>query len=190
MLLKELDIPGVRLLTPKRLEDNRGFFSEIYNVPEMTRLGIHFDCVQENYSFSAQKHTVRGLHAQSPPFAQSKLVQVLSGAILDVAVDLRRGSPWYGKFIAAELSAENWSQILIPAGFAHGFCTLTPDTAVIYKVTAPYSAPNDGGILWNDPALGIPWPASIATVVLSAKDRQLPTLADYDSPFSYDGSVQ
>jgi dTDP-4-dehydrorhamnose 3,5-epimerase len=188
MQLKELDIPGVKILTPTRHRDGRGFFSEIYNVPEMVRLGIRFDFVQENYSFSERKYTVRGLHAQSPPFAQSKLVQVLTGAILDVAVDLRRGSPWYGKFVAAELSAENWSQILIPAGFAHGFCTLTPDTAVIYKVTAPYSAKNDGGILWNDRALSIPWPATVATASVSDKDRHLPVLADYDSPFIYDGN--
>lgn len=188
MQLRELDIPGTMLMTPTRHRDNRGFFSEIFSAPEIARLGIDFGFVQENYSYSAQKHTVRGLHAQSPPCAQAKLVQVLAGAVLDVAVDLRRGSPWYGKFVAAELSADNWSQILIPAGFAHGFCTLTPDTAVVYKVTAPYSASHDGGILWNDPALGIPWPATVAPVLLSDKDRQLPLLADYDSPFVYDGN--
>jgi dTDP-4-dehydrorhamnose 3,5-epimerase len=190
MQLKELDIPGVKILTPTRHRDGRGFFSEIYNVQEMERLGIRFDFVQENYSFSEHKYTVRGLHVQSPPFAQSKLVQVLTGAILDVAVDLRCGSPWYGKFVAVELSAENWLQILMPAGFAHGFCTLTPDTAVIYKVTAPYSAQNDGGIFWNDQALSIPWPATAASAIVSDKDRQLPALADYDSPFIYDGNPE
>jgi len=187
MQLKDLDIPEVKLLTPARHRDNRGFFSEIYSAPEITRLGIRFDFVQENYSYSAQRHTVRGLHAQSPPFAQSKLVQVLSGAVMDVAVDLRRGSPWHGKYVMAELSADNWNQILIPAGFAHGFCTLSADVAVIYKVTAPYSAKHDGGVRWDDEALGIPWPVKASAAVISDKDRALPLLADYDSPFVYDG---
>jgi len=187
MQLKELDIPGVFLLTPARHVDARGFFSEIFSIPEVTRLGIGFDFVQENYSFSAKQYTVRGLHAQAPPFAQAKLVQVLAGAILDVAVDLRRGSPWYGNFVSAEISAANWTQILLPAGFAHGFCTLTPDTAVIYKVSAPYSAQHDGGIFWNDPELGIPWPVPAGAEMLSAKDQQLPLLANYVSPFTYNG---
>jgi dTDP-4-dehydrorhamnose 3,5-epimerase len=188
MQLTELNIPDVKLLTPPRHRDARGYFSEVFSVPEIARLGLNFDCMQENYSFSEHRHTVRGLHVQSPPFAQAKLVQVLAGAILDVAVDLRRGSPWYGRFAAAELSAENWTQILLPAGFAHGFCTLTANTAVLYKVSAIYSPAHDGGIRWNDPVLGIPWPVDAATAVLSEKDKQLPLLADYVSPFIYAGS--
>lgn len=185
MDIQPLTIPDIKLLTPVRHGDERGFFSEIYSEQAMTDAGLSLNFVQENYSLSAVPHTVRGLHMQAPPFAQTKLVQVVSGAIIDVAVDIRRGSPWYGQFVMVELSAANWQQLLVPAGFAHGFCTTAPDTAVIYKVTAPYSPEHDGGILWNDPELGIPWPADATTALLSTKDQKLPLLKDFASPFTY-----
>lgn len=185
MQLQELDIPDVRLLEPARHGDERGFFSEIWNARTLARLGAGFDIVQENFSLSRERHTVRGLHFQRPPYAQDKIVQVVHGAILDVAVDLRAGSPWFGRHVAAEISADNWRQILVPAGFAHGFCTLEPDTAVIYKVSAPYSPEHDAGILWHDPALGIAWPVEADTAVVSAKDAAQPRLADIAAPFTY-----
>lgn len=190
MQIQTLDNPAIRILTPDRYGDQRGFFSEIYNKPLLERLGVNLEFVQENYSLSREVHTVRGLHFQTPPRPQAKLIQVLRGSIYDVAVDLRRGSPWFGQAIAAEISADNWQQILIPEGFAHGFCTLEPDTAVLYKVTAPYSPEHDSGIRWDDPALGIEWPAQPDQVVLSDKDQTAPLLADYDSPFEYREDAQ
>lgn len=178
-----LEIPEVRLITPKKHGDARGFFSETYNKNTFAAHGIDLDFVQDNQSFSAQPGTLRGLHYQSPPFAQDKLVRVVRGRILDVAVDIRRHSPTFGKWVAAEISAEKWNQILVPAGFAHGICTLEPDTELLYKVTNFYSAQHDFGIRWNDPDLGIDWPFSEKDLVLSDKDTKQPLLRDITSPF-------
>lgn len=179
-----LDIPDVKLITPKKNGDARGFFSETYNKTTFASHGITLDFVQDNQSFSAQAGTLRGLHYQSPPFAQDKLVRVVRGRILDVAVDIRRGSPTFGKWVAAEISAEQWNQILVPAGFAHGVCTLEPDTEILYKVTNFYSAQHDFGIRWNDPDLGIDWPFSENEMVLSDKDARQPFLKTITTPFS------
>ena len=184
--ITSLAIPEVKLIKPKKFGDHRGFFSETYNARAMREVGIDLEFVQDNQSLSAETGTLRGLHFQTPPFAQDKLVRVIRGAILDVAVDIRRGSPTYGQHVAAEISAENWAQILVPKGFAHGFVTTAPDTEVLYKVTDYYAPENDAGILWNDPALGIDWPLPESGAVLSDKDRLHPVLADFDSPFTYE----
>ncbi|GHE54895.1 dTDP-4-dehydrorhamnose 3,5-epimerase [Camelimonas fluminis] len=171
-------LPDVKIITPARHGDQRGFFSETWNREAMRAAGVDADFVQDNHSLSGPVGTVRGLHFQSAPFAQDKLVRVSRGRILDVAVDLRRSSPTYGQHVAVELSAENWRQLWVPVGFAHGFCTLEPDTEVQYKVTAPYSAANDHGVLWNDPDIGIDWPVSGAQALLSPKDQKQPRLAE------------
>lgn len=176
---------GPLVITPKRFADSRGFFSETYNARALSAAGIAANFVQDNHSLSIDAFTVRGLHFQSAPFAQAKLIRVARGRALDVAVDIRKGSPTYGGHIAIELSAENWRQFFIPAGFAHGFCTLEPDTEILYKVSAYYSAESEKGIRWNDPALNIPWP-ELAGAQISAKDRALPNLSDIDSPFSFE----
>ena len=178
------DIRGPLLLTPKKFEDTRGFFSEIYSARTLAEIGIDLLFVQDNQSLSVERGTVRGLHFQAPPFAQDKLVRVTRGSVLDVAVDIRKGSPTYGKHVAVELSAKNWCQLLVPKGFAHCFCTLEPNTEMIYKVTNYYSAECDRGIFWNDPALEIAWP-SFAGANISAKDASLPVLADVGNPFTY-----
>lgn len=176
-------LEGVMILTPKRFGDARGFFSEVFNRRRYAEAGIAADFIQDNHSLSGPVGTVRGLHFQRPPFAQAKLLRVLRGAILDVVVDLRRASPTYGRHVAVELSAAAWNQFYVPAGFAHGFCTLEPDTEVFYKVDAYYSAEHDGGIRWNDPALGINWPVTAAAAVLSDKDAKLPLLQDIGDIF-------
>lgn len=169
-------IPAVMVIVPKSFNDHRGSFCETYNRAEFFERGITQEFVQDNQSRSAAKGTVRGLHFQSPPMAQDKLVRVLRGRIFDVAVDLRRSSPSYGRWVAEELSAENGRQLLIPIGFAHGFCTLEPDTHVLYKVTSYYSPQADFGIAWDDPDLAIDWPVPRSEVVLSDKDANLPLL--------------
>jgi dTDP-4-dehydrorhamnose 3,5-epimerase len=176
--ITELTIPGVRLVVPDRFGDGRGYFSETYNRQVFAASGIGDEFVQDNHSLSAPVGTVRGLHYQLPPFAQAKLVRVVRGAVQDVAVDLRRDSPTFGAHVAATLSAANGHQLYVPLGFAHGFCTLEPDTEVVYKVTAYYSREHDRGIRWDDPALDIAWPVQPAAAVLSAKDLTLPSLAD------------
>ena len=187
MEITELEIPEVKILTPKKFGDHRGFFSETYNKRTLAEQGIGIEFVQDNHSFSAERGTIRGLHFQTPPHAQDKLVRVPKGSILDVAVDIRRGSPTYGKFVSAVISAEAWNQILVPVGFAHGLCTLEPDTVVIYKVSSTYAPDHDFGLLWNDPDLGIDWPVDAAEVKLSDKDRRQPRLREFDSPFAYRG---
>jgi dTDP-4-dehydrorhamnose 3,5-epimerase len=177
------ELAGVQVIAPKRFEDERGFFSETYNRETLARLGIEHEFVQDNHSLSRAKGTVRGLHFQTSPLAQAKLVRVVKGSVFDVAVDLRRHSPTYGRHTAVELSAMNWKQLYVPVGFAHGFCTLEADTEVIYKVSALYSPEHDAGLLWNDPALGIAWPVAPEAALLSPKDRTLPRLADFSSPF-------
>lgn len=169
-------IPAVMVIVPKSFDDHRGSFCETYNRARFFDRGIALEFVQDNQSWSAAKGTLRGLHFQSPPKAQDKLVRVLRGRILDVAVDLRLSSPTYGRWVAEELSAENGRQLLIPVGFAHGFCTLEPDTHVLYKVTDYYSPEVDFGIAWNDPDVGIDWPFSRNEIILSDKDASLPSL--------------
>jgi len=183
----QLALQGPRLLAPVRHEDRRGFFSEIWSRAAFAAIGIDCDFVQDNHSLSRQKGTVRGLHFQTPPFAQAKLLRVPRGAILDVVVDIRRGSPTFGQHVAVELSAENWHQLFVPEGFAHGFCTLQPDTELLYKVSAPYAPDHDKGLLWNDPALAIDWPVTANEAVVSDKDRAQPFLADLELVFSYSG---
>jgi dTDP-4-dehydrorhamnose 3,5-epimerase len=190
MYCQSLDIPDVKILRPVQHEDARGFFSEIYNAREMAAAGLNLNFVQENLAFSKQAGTVRGIHFQTPPHEQIKLVQVVRGAIYDVAVDLRAGSPWYGKFVAAEISADNWNQILIPEGFGHGLVTLEDDTTVLYRVTAHFSREHDKGVRWDDRELGIAWPLRGRKPLLSAKDIELPTLADFDTPFVYGEETQ
>ena len=184
MRIEDLDIPAVKVLTPTKHGDRRGFFSETYNRQALAKAGIDIDFVQDNHSLSAGRGTVRGLHFQTPPFAQDKLVRVLRGAVFDVAVDLRRGSPSYGAHVSVVLSAEAWNQALVPVGFAHGFMTLEPDTEVVYKVSRHYAPDHDKGLLWNDPALDIPWPLLEDEAVLSDKDRRQPRLAEVETPFA------
>lgn len=186
MALREIrDLKGLVLVEPKKFGDHRGFFSETYNRRRLAEMGFDAEFVQDNHSLSTEAGVVRGLHFQSPPFAQDKLVRVARGAILDVAVDIRRGSPTWGEHAAVELSAENWRQLLVPAGFAHGFVTLAPDTEVIYKVTQYYAPDHDHGLLWSDPDLGIAWPAAPGAAILSDKDRVQPRLAEIESPFVF-----
>ena len=176
-------LPEVRLIRPPRFGDARGYFTESYHRDKWQAAGIEETFVQDNQSYSAAVFTLRGLHFQAPPFAQAKVVRVLRGAVLDVAVDIRRGSPTFGRHVAVPLSAADGGQLLVPVGFAHGFLTLEPETEVFYKVSAPYSPAHDLGLLWSDPALGIALPASADAMVLSDRDRRWPSLADLDSPF-------
>ena len=180
-------LSGVLILTPARHGDDRGFFSESWNRARLEKAGIHLDFVQDNHSFSAQKGTVRGLHFQSDPHAQDKLVRCGRGSLFDVAVDIRRGSPSYGRWIGEELSFENGRQLLVPRGFLHGFVTLEPNTEIIYKCTDYYAPECDGAVRWNDPDIGIDWPLDGATPMLSGKDEAAPLLADFDTPFTYEG---
>src|ERR1700674_3237754 len=167
MQIEETAIPAVKIVTPKKHGDDRGFFSEVYNKSAWDRLGLHFTFVQDNDSVSATIGTLRGLHFQLPPFAQDKLVRVGRGRILDVAVDIRRSRPSFGRYVAVELSAQNWRQLLVPIGFAHGFVTLEPDTEVLYKTTANYSPDHDRGLAWADPDVGVKWPLPASGPLLS-----------------------
>ncbi len=177
-------IPGVRLVVPLRHGDARGWFSETYRADVLAQAGIADAFIQDNQSFSAPEGTVRGLHFQAPPQAQGKLVRVIAGAILDVAVDLRRGSPTYGRHVAVRLDANEGHQLYVPVGFAHGFCTLAPDTMVAYKVSGGlYSPTHDGAIAFDDPDLAIAWPVTRASAQLSAKDAAAPGFAAFASPF-------
>ena len=180
--------PPVHLIHPRRHGDARGWFTETYNRDTFAGLGIDVTFVQDNHSLSAPAFTLRGLHFQTPPRAQDKLVRCIRGRIFDVAVDVRNGSPTYGQWVGAELSAENGHQLFIPTGFAHGFMTLEPDCEVTYKCSDTYAPANDGGIRWDDPAIGIDWPLPAGvTPELSGKDGVQPPLAGFDSPFPYDG---
>jgi dTDP-4-dehydrorhamnose 3,5-epimerase len=184
MQFEPTEIPDVKIVTPKKHGDARGFFSEVYKISDWQAAGLSLTFVQDNHSMSAPVGTLRGLHFQTPPFAQDKLVRVVRGRILDVAVDIRRSSSTFGKHVAVELSAENWRQLLAPIGFAHGFVTLEPDTEVLYKVTALYSQPNDRGLAWDDPDLGIAWPLPPSGAVLSDKDKGWPRLRDLSDAFA------
>ncbi len=174
MKIERLGIPEVLLITPARHGDDRGYFSETYSLPRMQEAGLTALFVQDNQSFSRARGTLRGLHCQVAPFVQGKLVRVLRGAIWDVAVDARAGSPSFGQHAAAILSAENGSQLWVPPGFLHGFCTTEPDTEVAYKVTALYDRASERGVAWDDPALALPWPLHGGEAMLSDKDRVLP----------------
>jgi len=181
-----LSLPGLTLLEPKRLGDARGYFSETYNRRTFESAGLSADFVQDNQSLSAPVGTLRGLHFQTPPFAQIKLIRVLRGAILDVCVDIRHGSPTFGRHIGVTLSAQNGQQLWVPEGFAHGFCTLEPDTEVLYKVSQYYAPDHDKGLLWYDPQLGIAWPLQNGvTPVLSDKDQAHPPLSALPAVFEY-----
>jgi dTDP-4-dehydrorhamnose 3,5-epimerase len=182
----ETTIPGVRILVPATFRDERGTFSETYSRRRFVAAGVTADWVQENQALSRSAGTIRGLHFQVPPFAQAKLVRVVRGALLDVAVDLRRGSPTFGQHVAIELRARDGRQLMIPAGFAHGYCTLAPDTEILYKVDAYYSPDHERGIRWDDPGLAIPWPVPPDRAVLSGKDRGLPLLEDVDLDFHFE----
>lgn len=184
--INSLAIPAVKVIRPKKYSDARGFFSETFSQRDLQDAGIDIAFVQDNHTFSAEKGTVRGLHFQTPPFAQDKLVRVVRGAIFDVAVDLRVGSPTYGQHVSAIISAEEWNQILVPVGFAHGLVTLEPNTEIFYKVSNYYSPDHDKGILWNDPALEFEWPVDEAEAVLSDKDKRHPKLADLPNNFFYE----
>lgn len=185
MLAERLAIPEVILLTPPKFQDDRGFFSETYNAAAAAGLGVDGTFVQDNQSLSRQRGVVRGLHFQTSPHAQGKLVRVVRGSILDVAVDIRKGSPTFGRHVAAELSAANWCQLWVPVGFAHAFCTLEPDTEVVYKVTDYYAPQCDAGIFWNDADLGIVWPVREAEAIVSPKDAKLPRFCDLPDYFTY-----
>ncbi|MEF3367839.1 dTDP-4-dehydrorhamnose 3,5-epimerase [Methylocystis sp. 9N] len=182
-MFEDLELPGLKLVTPKKFGDARGFFSETHNAQTWAKAGLHYQFVQDNHSFSRDAGTVRGLHFQIAPFAQDKLVRVTNGAILDVAVDLRRASPTFGRHVAVELSKENWRQLFIPIGFAHGFVTLEPDTEVIYKVTNFYSPQHDRGVIWDDPDIGVAWTVGAQNALLSDRDRAWPRLRDLEEAF-------
>ncbi len=183
MQVEDTAIPAVKIVTPKKFGDHRGFFSEVYSRKAWAEAGLDYEFVQDNHSYSAETGVIRGLHFQLAPFGQDKLVRGARGRILDVAVDLRRGSPTFGRHVAVELSADNWRQLLVPIGFAHGFCTLEPDCEVLYKVTNVYSPAHDRGLAFDDPALGIDWGIDLAGAVLSDKDRKHPRLADLGPQF-------
>lgn len=173
---RQLGLEGVLEIMPRRFSDERGFFSETYNASTFAGAGIDLAFVQDNHSLSRARGVLRGLHYQLPPRAQDKLVRVTKGAIFDVVVDIRRHSPDFGKWVALEVSAEKWNQIVVPKGFAHGFVTLQADTEVIYKVTDTYSAEHDRSIRFDDPDIGIEWPLPADSFILSEKDRNAPPL--------------
>jgi dTDP-4-dehydrorhamnose 3,5-epimerase len=181
------NVKTVRLIETKRFADDRGWFSETYRQDRMAAIGIAESFVQDNHSLSLAGGTLRGIHFQSPPHAQAKLIRCVRGRIFDVAVDLRAGSPTYARWVAAELSADNARQMYVPEGFGHAFLTLQPDCEVAYKASDFHAPSHEGGIRWNDPTLAISWPAEDGTLRLSPKDLALPLLADFDSPFPYDG---
>ena len=187
MIVTELDLPGVFLFEPKKFGDDRGFFSETFreNVFEEHVPGVKL--VQDNHSFSAPVGVLRGLHFQKPPFDQGKLVRVAAGKVLDVIVDIRKGSPTFGQHIGVELSRENWRQLWVPSGFAHSFVTLEPNTEFLYRCTNYYAPDHDAGLIYNDPDLAIEWPFGDADLTLSEKDKALPRLCEIDSPFEFEG---
>lgn len=188
MKIETTPLPGVVILTPARHGDNRGFFSETWNRARLAEAGIDIDWVQDNQSLSATPGTVRGLHFQTPPHAQDKLVRCGRGRLFDVAVDIRRGSPTYGRWTGAELSAENGRQLLVPKGFAHGFVTREPDTEILYKCSDSYAPDCDAGLRWNDPDIGVDWGLS-GDPVLSGKDAEAPFLREFETPFTWEGAA-
>ncbi|WP_300039435.1 dTDP-4-dehydrorhamnose 3,5-epimerase [uncultured Roseobacter sp.] len=187
MQIEKTKLEGVFLLTPKRFGDSRGFFAESWSRRAMAEAGLDVDWVQDNHSLSAQTGTVRGLHFQSPPHAQAKLVRCGQGALFDVVVDIRRGSPTYGQWTGAELSAGNGRQLLVPEGFLHGFATRVPDTEIIYKCSDYYAPECDGAVHFDSAALGIDWGLDGLEPVLSEKDAQAVDFKEFESPFSFKG---
>ncbi|SLN70011.1 dTDP-4-dehydrorhamnose 3,5-epimerase [Roseovarius gaetbuli] len=184
---EQTTLPGVQILIPRRIEDARGFFSETWNKETLLGLGIDVDFVQDNHSLSREAGVVRGLHFQAPPHAQDKLVRVGAGAILDVAVDIRTGSPQFGKWTAIKISARNGRQVFIPKGFLHGFVTLEPNTEILYKTSDVYAPDCDGSVYFADPDLGIDWGLCADRAILSDKDRNAQRFADFKSPFTFEG---
>ena len=185
MQKNDLALPGVCEFIPKKFGDSRGFFSETWSRAVFNGAGLDIDWIQDNHSFSAEQGVLRGLHYQMPPFAQDKLVRVVRGAIFDVAVDIRHGSPYFGKWVGLKVSAEAWNQILVPKGFAHGFITLEPATEVLYKVSGKYSPAHDRNIRYDDPTIGIAWPAAPNGPILSDKDKKAPDFAGLDTGFQF-----
>lgn len=183
MSFEPTEISDVQLFTPPRYGDERGFFSETWSRGAFEAAGLEIDFIQDNHSLSRAAGVLRGLHFQIPPVAQDKLVRVVRGAVLDVAVDIRRASPTYGKHVSRVLSAENGAQLLVPKGFAHGFITLEPDSEVLYKVSGPYSKENERGLRWDDPALAIDWQVALGDVQMNQRDREFPTLAELPDYF-------
>jgi len=187
MQITPTNLPEVLEITPRRFGDDRGFFSESWNRETWSAAGIDLDFCQDNHSLSAEVGVLRGLHFQAPPRAQDKLVRVITGAVLDVAVDIRKGSPRYGQWVAVEITAEKGNQVLIPRGFAHGFLTLKPNTHFLYKCTDTYAPDAEGALLWSDEDIGVDWGVDPETLTLSEKDAIAPALKDFDSPFVYEG---
>lgn len=187
--VEDTKLDGVKIITPKRFGDHRGFFSESWSKRAMAEAGLDYDWVQDNHSMSAQVGTVRGLHFQAPPHAQDKLVRCGRGALYDVAVDIRKGSPTYGQWIGTELSFENGRQLLVPAGFLHGFVTRAPDTEIIYKCSDYFAPDCDGAVRFNCPDIGVDWGLGDVEPILSDKDRNAAVLSEFDSPFVYEGSA-
>lgn len=183
MIVEETKLSGVVILTPKRFGDDRGYFSEVWNRQSYAKLGVDVDFVQDNHSLSAAKGTVRGLHYQSPPRAQDKLVRCGAGAVVDVAVDIRKSSPTYGQWVSVELSASNGKQIFVPKGFLHGFATLTPNAELLYKCSDYYAPECDGSVYFDSPSIGIDWGVDLENAILSEKDRTAPKFEEFDSPF-------
>ncbi len=185
MQIEKLILPEVLLITPAKFGDSRGFFSETWNAGKLAAQGFNEHFVQDNHSFSAEAGTIRGLHCQLAPAVQGKLVRVVKGAIWDVAVDIRKGSPTFGQWAAAEITEENWKQIWVPGGFLHGFCTLLPDTEVIYKVTSGYNKEAERAVVWDDPTLALPWPVAPGGAKLSDKDKIAPNFDPNETWFTY-----
>ncbi|MFN3263137.1 MAG: dTDP-4-dehydrorhamnose 3,5-epimerase [Pikeienuella sp.] len=183
MQVDETSIPDVKLITPRRFGDARGWFSETWNAGAMAAVGLDFAFIQDNHSLSVPAFTLRGLHYQAPPYAQTKLVRVARGRVLDVAVDVRPGSATYGKWVAVELTSCIGEQLLVPKGFLHGFLTLEPNTEVLYKVDAPYNREADGSVRFDDPDLAIDWTVAHENMVLSEKDMNAPFLKSWKNPF-------
>lgn len=179
-------LPGVLALQPRCFEDDRGFFLETWNQKTLLKSGLDLEFMQDNHSLSRRAGTIRGLHFQAPPHAQDKLVRVIKGSVLDVAVDIRKGSPNYGEWVGEILSGDNMVQLLIPKGFLHGFVTLEPDTEVLYKCTDVYAPDCDGGVHFADPTLAIDWGIAPEMAILSGKDAKAQSFADFDSPFTYE----
>lgn len=186
-MITPLELPGLLLIEPKRHGDARGFFSETYNKAALAEAGFDKDFVQDNHSKSAKRGTVRGMHFQREPHGQDKLLRVTRGSVLDVVVDIRTGSPTYGRHLAVELSEENWRQLLVPIGFAHGFMTLTDEAEVLYKVTGAYAPQAEGGLRWDDPELGIDWPVGAEEVTVNARDAAWPLLTEQGEIFRFRG---
>jgi dTDP-4-dehydrorhamnose 3,5-epimerase len=188
MNIEKLALPGVYVFELKRFGDDRGFFSETFSMRAFNEVVPGLTFVQDNHSLSRDKGVIRGMHFQTPPDAQGKLVRVTAGRVLDVIVDIRKGSPTYGEHVGVELSADNWKQLWVPPGFAHAFCTLEENTEFLYKVTDFYAPHSDAGIAFDDPDLGIDWPIDPKTAILSDKDRNLPRLKDIESPFTFESA--